>query len=120
VGPFVKIRGNPLLMLNIVERKFSIFGQIFWPEDSAIFAIAILVFLTSIIVFTTAFGRLWCGWACPQTVLMEMVFRKIQYLIEGNAHAQRALNRSQWTRDKLVKKGIKHRTYISLTILIGN
>jgi cytochrome c oxidase accessory protein FixG len=120
IVPFIKIRGNPLLMLNIVERKFSILGQIFWPADSAIFAIAILVFLTSIIVFTTAFGRLWCGWACPQTVLMEMVFRKIEYLIEGDASAQRALDRSSWTTAKFVKKALKHGTFITLSFLIGN
>ena len=73
-GPFIKINGNPLLLLNVVERKFIILGQIFWPQDFGIFAIAMLVFIVGIIIFTTAFGRLWCGWACPQTILMEMVF----------------------------------------------
>jgi cytochrome c oxidase accessory protein FixG len=120
IGPFVKIRGNPLLLLNIVERKFSILGQLFWPQDSAIFAIALLVFLTSIIVFTTAFGRLWCGWACPQTVLMEMLFRKLEYLIEGDSHAQRALARSGWTRAKLFKRVLKHATFVTLSFAIGN
>jgi cytochrome c oxidase accessory protein FixG len=120
IGPFVKIGGNPLLMLNIVERKFSILGQIFWPQDSAIFAVAILVFLTSIIVFTTAFGRLWCGWACPQTVLMEMVFRKIEYLIEGDASAQRVLDLAPWNRAKLFKKALKHAIFFGLSFMIGN
>ena len=89
-GPFVRIHGNPLLLLNIVERRFSILGQIFWPHDTAIFAVALLLFGTSIFIFTAAFGRLWCGWTCPQTLLMEMVFRKIEYLIEGGdvAHIQ--------------------------------
>src|ERR1051326_6739261 len=67
VGPFVRIRGNPLFLFNIVERRFSILGQIFWPHDGVIFALATLLFLTSIFVFTAAFGRLWCGWTCPQT-----------------------------------------------------
>ncbi len=74
-GPWIRIHGNPLLMINILERRFSILGQIFWPQDTLIFAVAMLVFFTGIIIFTTAFGRLWCGWACPQTVMMEMVFR---------------------------------------------
>ena len=77
-GPFITINGNPLLMMNIVERKFVVLGQIFWPQDMIIFAVTVLVGLFSIIVFTTAFGRLWCGWACPQTVMMEMVFRKMR------------------------------------------
>ena len=75
-GPFVRINGNPLLLMNIVERKFVIAGQIFWPQDTFLFALAMLIFITGIIIFTAVFGRLWCGWACPQTVLMEMVFRK--------------------------------------------
>src|SRR3954468_2763124 len=71
-GPFIRLHGNPYFLINIVERKFSIFGQLFWPSDFVIFVIATLLFVTSIMVFTTAFGRLWCGWTCPQTLLMEM------------------------------------------------
>ena len=92
-GPFFKINGNPLLMINVVERKFSVLGVIFWPQDNLIFALGFLLFLMGIAVFTAAFGRLWCGWTCPQTVMMEMVFRKIEYLIEGDASAQKALAR---------------------------
>ena len=72
-GPWIRIQGNPLLLIDILNRRFSILGQIFWPQDTVIFAVAMLVFITGIIVFTTAFGRLWCGWTCPQTLLMEMV-----------------------------------------------
>jgi cytochrome c oxidase accessory protein FixG len=119
-GPFIRIHGKPLLLLNIVERRFSIFGQIFWPQDAAIFAVATLLFLTSIFVFTAAFGRLWCGWTCPQTLLMEMVFRKIEYLIEGDAAAQRALRAAPWTRLKLIKKAAKHGIFFFLSFVIGN
>jgi cytochrome c oxidase accessory protein FixG len=119
-GPFIRINGNPLLMINIVERRFSILGQIFWPQDVAIFAIAMLLFLTSIIIFTTAFGRLWCGWTCPQTLLMEMVFRKIEYLIEGDAPAQRALAVAPWTPLKVFKKVGKHAIFFGLSFVIGN
>ena len=120
IGPFIKINGNPLLMINIVERKFSILGQIFWPQDGIIFAVAMLVFFTSIIVFTTAFGRLWCGWACPQTVLMEMVFRKIEYLIEGDARDQKALAAARWDRSKFLKKASKQIVFILLSFCISN
>lgn len=120
VGPFVRINGNPLLMVNIVERKFSILGQIFWPEDTVIFAVAMLVFLTGIVIFTTAFGRLWCGWTCPQTVLMEMVFRKLEYWIEGDGPAQKALDAAPWTAAKITKKLTKWFVFFALSFVIGN
>ena len=119
-GPFITIRGNPLLMMNIVERKFVVLGQIFWPQDMIIFAIAALVALTSIVIFTAAFGRVWCGWACPQTVMMEMVFRKIEYALEGDAHAQRALNAAPWHVAKIAKKIFKHAIFYALSFLVGN
>jgi cytochrome c oxidase accessory protein FixG len=120
IGPFVRIDGNPLLLFNIVERRFSILGQIFWPHDAIIFALATLLFLTGIFVFTAAFGRLWCGWTCPQTLLMEMVFRRIEYWIEGDATAQRALRATPWSRQKIVKKLAKHGIFFGLSFVIGN
>jgi cytochrome c oxidase accessory protein FixG len=119
-GPFITIGGNPLLMLNLPERKFVVLGQIFWPQDMIIFAVAVLIAFVGIFVFTAAFGRLWCGWACPQTVMMEMVFRKIEYAIEGDAHEQRALNAMPWTGRKVVKKLLKHGIFFALSFLIGN
>ena len=119
-GPFITIHGNPLLLMNIVERKFVVLGQIFWPQDMIIFAVALLVFAVGIIVFTTAFGRLWCGWACPQTVMMEMVFRKIEYAIEGDAPSQRALNRAPWTARKIFQKALKHGIFFALSFVVGN
>ena len=119
-GPFIRINGNPLLMMNVVERKFSILGQVFWPQDGAILALGLLLFLTAIAVFTAAFGRLWCGWTCPQTVMMEMVFRRIEYAIEGDAHAQRALARAPWNASKLTKKLLKHGLFFAISFVIGN
>ena len=119
-GPFVTINGNPLLMMNILERKFVVLGQIFWPQDMIIFAIALLVCAVSIVVFTTAYGRLWCGWACPQTVMMEMVFRKLEYAIEGDAPRQRELNRGPWTASKVFRKTLKHSLFFALSFLVGN
>jgi len=119
-GPFIKINGNPLLMINIVERKFSLFGVIFWPQDNLIFAFGFLLFLTGIAVFTAAFGRLWCGWTCPQTVMMEMVFRRIEYFIEGDAQAQRSLDAAPWGANKLLRKLAKHAVFLGLSFIIGN
>jgi len=119
-GPFVKINGNPLLMINMVERKFSVLGVIFWPQDNLIFALGFLLFLTGIAVFTAAFGRLWCGWTCPQTVMMEMVFRRIEHFIEGDGAAQKALDRAPWTAGKLGRKAAKHSIFLALSFVIGN
>ena len=119
-GPFITIRGNPLLLMYFVERKFVVFGEIFWPQDMILFAIAVLIFAVGILVFTTAFGRIWCGWACPQTVMMEMVFRKIECFIEGDAHRQRELNQAAWSGIKITKKFFKHALFFALSFLIGN
>lgn len=119
-GPFITIQGNPLLLLNIVERKFVVLGRIFWPQDMILFAMAALVFLTGVVIFTAAFGRVWCGWACPQTVMMEMVFRKIEYFLEGDAHQQRAMNEAPWHAKKIGVKFLKHLVFLALSFLVGN
>ena len=75
--PFIEVNGNPLLLLNIIERKFIIFGLIFWPQDFFLFGLMMLTFVVFIVLFTSIFGRLWCGWTCPQTIFMEMLFRKV-------------------------------------------
>ena len=119
-GPFIRIQGNPLLMFNIVERRFSILGRIFWPQDGIIFAVAMLTFFAGIMIFTTAFGRLWCGWTCPQTIMMEMVFRKLEYWIEGDSQAQRELDTAPWNARKIGIKVLKHAIFLGLSFVIGN
>ena len=119
-GPFVNINGQPILLLNIFERKFIIFGLVFWPQDFHLFVLATLAFVVFILLFTAVFGRIWCGWACPQTVFMEMVFRKIEYLIEGDSRQQRTLNQAPWTSDKVFKKTLKHSIFFLIAFLIGN
>jgi len=119
-GPFIRINGNPLLMMNIVARKFVVFGQIFWPQDMFIFAIAMVTVLVMVVLFTAVYGRIWCGWLCPQTVLMEMVFRKIEYFIEGDSYEQRTLDKAPWSAGKLFKKGLKQIIFFTLSFIISN
>ena len=118
--PFLRINGQPFLLLNIFERKFVVFGQIFWPQDFFIFALMLVTFFVFIILFTVVFGRLWCGWLCPQTLFLEMVFRKIEYLIEGGASQQRKLDKAPWTLEKFRKKGIKHGIFLLISMLIAH
>jgi len=118
--PFIKINGDPLVLLNIVERKFIIFGIVFFPQDLFLFAIAMLTFMVFIVLFTAIFGRLFCGWACPQTIFMEMVFRKIEYWIDGDANAQRKLKAAPWSREKIFKRASKHFIFFAISFLIAN
>src|SRR5690606_7514649 len=117
---FIQVNGRPLLMLNVVEGKFILFGAIFWPQDFFLFGLAMMAFVLFIALFTMAFGRLFCGWICPQTIFMEMLFRRIEYWIEGDAAAQRLLNKGPWTADKVRRKTIKHILFFALSFGIAN
>ncbi len=119
-GPFIKINGHPLLLLNIFERKFILFGNVFWPQDFFLLALTLISFFVFVILFTVVFGRLWCGWACPQTIFMEMVFRKIEYWIEGDANQQRKLNKAPWNTEKIIKKGSKQVIFLVISLLISH
>ena len=118
--PFIRIKGNPALQINIVEGKFSILGAIFWPQDFFIFGVGMVTMVIFIYLFTMIYGRIFCGWACPQTIFMEMIFRKIEWLIEGNPNKQRALNKGPWTNEKIIKKTIKHIVFFGLSFVIAN
>jgi polyferredoxin len=118
--PFIKVNGNPILLLNVLERKFIIFGLIFWPQDFFLFGLTMLTFVVFIVLFTSVFGRLWCGWACPQTIFMEMVFRRIEYFIEGDRNEQKALKKSPWTTEKILKKLSKHSIFFVISFIIAN
>ena len=118
--PFIKIGGQPFLMLNVLERKFVIFGQIFWPEDFFIFVIAMITGVLFVSVFTVAFGRLFCGWVCPQTIFMEHVFRRIEYWIDGDRNQQLRLARSKWTAEKIRKRSLKNAIFFAISFVIAN
>ncbi|TDB61124.1 cytochrome c oxidase accessory protein CcoG [Arundinibacter roseus] len=119
-GPFLKLNGQPLFLFNILERKFIIFGLFIGPQDYWLFGLTMLSFMVFIVLFTTIFGRLWCGWACPQTVFMEMVFRKIEYAIEGDRAQQKSLDKAPWTTQKISKKVLKWSIFLFVSFLIGN
>lgn len=119
-GPFLKVNGHPLMLFNVLERKFIIFGIAFWPQDFHLFVLAMLTFIVFIILFTALFGRLWCGWACPQTIFMEMVFRKIEYMIEGDYMQQKSLDAESKNPKKIRKKLLKNSIFFLLSFLIAN
>lgn len=119
-APFIKINNNQLFLFNVLERKFSILGFTFWPQDFYIVVIAMIIGIVFVALFTVAFGRIFCGWICPQTIFMEMVFRRIEYWIEGDRGAQIRLNKQPWNKEKVRKKGIKWFLFFIISFLIAN
>lgn len=116
--PFIKVHGEPLFLLDFLQRKFILFGVIFWPQDFIIFGIGMLTMMVFIVLFTIAFGRLFCGWVCPQTIFMEMIFRKVEFWIEGSAEAQRKLAAQPWDRNKISKRVLKYAAFILISGII--
>ncbi len=120
VLPFIKMNGMPAVLLNFTEAKFVLFGKIFWPDDFFIFAIAMVALIVFVALFTVIYGRVFCGWVCPQTVFMEFVFRKIEWWIEGSPSQQKKLNEAPLNGHKSLKKGLKHGIYLSISFLIAH
>ena len=116
--PFIKINGNPFLLINILDRQFFILGQPFYPQDFFILALGAITSIVFIILFTVVFGRIFCGWICPQTIFLEMIFRKIEYAIEGDRNKQMKLDRQEWNTEKIWKRSLKWGIYIMISLVI--
>lgn len=119
-SPFIKINGNQFLMFNVLERRFNIFGFPFWPQDFHLFVISMIIGVIFIALFTVAFGRIFCGWMCPQTIFMEMVFRRIEYWIDGDRGAQIRLDKQSWNAEKIRKRLLKWFVFFVISFLIAN
>ncbi len=118
--PFIKWHGDPLFLFNIPTGRFIIFNVVFWAQDFFIFGLGMLIFILFVVVFTVVFGRIFCGWACPQTIFLEMVFRKIEFWIEGDANEQKRLDKMPWTADKIKKRGLKLAVFFLISFLVAN
>ena len=118
--PFIKFHGAPLFMLNVIDRIYILFGVRFWPQDFFIFVLGMLIFVVFIILFTVIFGRVFCGWVCPQTIFMEMVFRKIEYWLEGDRKAQMALRSQPWNSKTLTRRILKIILFFAVSFAIAN
>ena len=119
-APFIKVDGHPFILLNIIDRRFIIFGTPFWPQDFHLIALALISLVLFIVLFTVIYGRVWCGWACPQTIFMEMVFRKIEYWIEGDSNKQRKLDKMPWNSEKIFKRGFKQIVFFLIALIISH
>ena len=119
-NPFLKINGNQFMMFNVLERRFNIFGFPFWPQDFYLFVLFMILGVVFVILFTVIFGRIFCGWICPQTIFLEMVFRRIEYWIEGDRGAQIRLAKQEWNTEKIRKKGLKWSIFLVISFFIAN
>ncbi len=119
-APFIKINGNQFLMFNVLERRFNIFGFPFYPQDFHLFVISMIIGVIFIALFTVAFGRIFCGWMCPQTIFLEMVFRRIEYWIDGDRGAQIKLDRQPWNAEKIRKRVLKWTIFFIISFIIAN
>lgn len=118
--PFLKLHGEPFMLFNVLERKFIIFGILFGPQDFFLLGLSMVTFMVFIILFTVVYGRLFCGWTCPQTIFMEMIFRKIEYAIEGDYMKQKALDKGDWDFNKIWRKTLKHIVFFAISFIIAN
>lgn len=119
-NPFIKVNGNQFIMFNVLERRFNIFGFPFWPQDFYLFVLSMLIGVVFVILFTVVFGRLFCGWICPQTIFLEMVFRRLEYWIDGDRGAQIRLSKQEWNGEKIRKRTLKWALFFMISFMISN
>jgi cytochrome c oxidase accessory protein FixG len=120
LAPFIRVGGQPLMMLNVIERRFVLLGLFFPPQDLSLVVLIALVGLVTVMLATVLFGRIWCGWLCPQTVFMEMVFRRIEYAVAGSAEQQLRRSRGPWTAERVRIAATKHALFAAVSLMVAN
>ena len=118
--PFLTLGGRPLFLINVLDSKAYFFSFVI-PFDQANYLLfAFLLAALALFVFTSMWGRVWCGYGCPQTVFVEWVIRPIEELVEGNANRRRLADKGGWTKNKLFKKFLKNSIFIFVILIISN
>jgi cytochrome c oxidase accessory protein FixG len=120
LAPFVRFRGQPLVLVNVLERQFVFFGVMFWPQDFYLVVLIALAVLVTLALSTVAVGRVWCGWLCPQTIFLEMLFRKLEYWLDGSAAQQLRRDRGPWNRERITHWIRKHVIFFALSFGLAN
>jgi cytochrome c oxidase accessory protein FixG len=119
-APFVQVGGLPLILLNVIERRFVLFGLVFWPQDFGLVVLVALAAIVTLALSTASVGRVWCGWLCPQTVFLEMVFRRIEYWIDGSAERQVRRDSAPWTVATWTRAVAKQAIFFALSFGVAN
>lgn len=118
--PWIPINGAPAVFLDVENRMFHLFGLTLVPQDLWVMFFAISGLGFGLFFVTALLGRIWCGWACPYTVFLDHVYRRIERWIEGDAPARRALDAAPWTAGKAIRRLLKHLAYVLVAALIAH
>lgn len=120
IVPWTHVNGNPTILIDIPNREFFIFGAHFYAHNIPLLFIILITFILGIGLITAVKGRVWCGWACPQTVFIESVFRKIETLVEGNARVRHRLDDEPMSVKKFLKKTIKWSLFTITSLILSH
>jgi cytochrome c oxidase accessory protein FixG len=115
--PYLRMNGRPLVLLDVPHRQFTLFGYTFLPTDTLLFMLLLISIAISIFLLTALFGRVWCGWACPQTVYMEFLFRPIERLFEGGRSGSMALDKRPGLHPRRLAKNA---VYVLLALFLAH
>jgi len=118
--PWIQVGGYPAVFLDIAERRFHLFGLTLAAQDMWLLFFVITGLGFSLFFVTALFGRIWCGWACPHTVFLDQVYRRIERLIDGDAVSRRALDAAPFTGLKILRRTVKHGLYVLVSAVIAH
>jgi cytochrome c oxidase accessory protein FixG len=118
--PWIKIQGHPALLLDIPNRRFAILGLTFWAHETPLLFLVVSGAILSLFLVTAIWGRVWCGWACPQTVFVDAIFRRIERWTEGDSLARRRLDQQSWSGEKVFKKSVKWAAFATVSLAISH
>jgi cytochrome c oxidase accessory protein FixG len=118
--PWLTWSGAPLILLDWTGRKMVLLGNNYWAKDIPMFLPLFFAFMLLVFLATARYGRIWCGWACPQTVFLQFAFAPIERLFEGKAARRKARDAAPWTFDWMWRKAAKHASFAVLAWWIGN
>jgi cytochrome c oxidase accessory protein FixG len=118
--PWIKIKGIPAILINLPGRRFTFFGLSFWSHDTPLLFFILAGFSLGLLFITSVWGRVWCGWACPQTIGIDGVFRRIETLVEGNHIARKKLHAAPFDKEKIIKKAVKWSLFFIVSLLLSH
>ena len=118
LAPFIQVHNHPFMKLDIVNRTFYLFGAVIGAHDTFILSLIMATTVVSVVLFTAVFGRLFCGWACPHTLFLEMVYRQIEYLFDGNYRSKS--KKSEFKSLKFIRSVGKYLAYIVVSFFFTN
>ncbi|WP_353252488.1 cytochrome c oxidase accessory protein CcoG [Salinisphaera sp. PC39] len=116
--PWVPWDGRQAVLFDLPARQFYVFGITFWPQDFIYLTLLLVICALGLFFVTAVAGRVWCGYACPQTVWTE-VFMWVERKIEGDRLKRMKLDKAPWTADKILKKTAKHSAWVVLGLWTG-